>query len=106
VLSGAVREWLPDPIVARLLDNRVIPEAPVFRDGGIENIDERGGYGPFLMVACRRDEAGQPTFPETFGGGIGVERFLWCILRGPVVETIEDVTGFGKNPDGPGLYLF
>jgi aspartyl/asparaginyl-tRNA synthetase len=106
VLSGAVREWLPDPIVARLLDNRVIPKAPIFRDGEIENIDELGGYGPFLMVACRRDEAGQPTFPETFGGGIGVERFLWSILRGPVVETIEDVTCFGKNPDGPGLYLF
>lgn len=106
VLSGAVREWLPEPIIARLVDNRIIPEPPVFRNGEIENIDALGGYGPFLQVACRRDEGGRSTFPDTYGAGIGVERMLWAMLRGPQVERIEDVTCFGKNPDGHGLYLF
>lgn len=106
VLSGAVREWLPEPIIARLLDNGIIPEPPVFRDGGIENIERLGGYGPFLLVACRRDPLGRPTFPDTFGAGIGVERTLWALLRGPHVRTIEDVTLFGKNPDSHPLYLF
>lgn len=106
VLSGAIREWLPEPIVARLLDNRILPAAPVFSDGGIENLDELGGYGPFLMVANRRDAEGRSTFPDTFGGGIGVERTLWALLRGPQVEHIEDVTCFGKNPDSHPLYLF
>lgn len=106
VLSGALREWLAEPIIARLLDNRVIPEPPVFRNGSILNIEELGGYGPFLMVAARTDDDGTRTFPETFGGGIGIERALWALLRGPAVRYIEDVTCFGKNPDSQPLYLF
>jgi aspartyl/asparaginyl-tRNA synthetase len=106
VLSGAIREWLPEPIIARLLDNRILTTAPVFRDGGIENIDELGGYGPFLMMTHRRDARGQTTFPDTFGAGIGIERALWAFLRGPEVQHIEDVTCFGKNPDSHPLYLF
>ncbi len=107
VLSGAIREWLPEAIVARLLDNRVIPEAPRFdAHGEIANLDKLGGYGPFLSVACRRDAAGAPSFPDTFGAGIGVERLLWALLRGPAVTTIDDVTFFGKNPDSAELFLF
>lgn len=106
VLSGAIREWLAEPIIARLLDNRVIPEPPVFRNGSIVNIEELGGYGPFLMVVARTDADGRRTFPETFGGGIGIERALWALLRGPRIGNIEDVTCFGKNPDSQPLYLF
>jgi hypothetical protein len=106
VMSGALREWLPESIVARLLDNGVIPEAPVFRDGHLENIEALGGYGPFLSLACRCDPDGKPSFPDTFGAGIGIERLLWALLRGPYVESIEDVTLFGKNPDSADLFLF
>ena len=106
VLSGGIREWLPETIVARLLDNGIIPAAPQFSDGMIQNIAELGGYGPFLMVVQRRDEDGRPIFPDTFGGGIGVERTLWAMLRGPQIQHIEDVTLFGKNPDSHPLYLF
>lgn len=106
VLSGGLREWLPEAIVPRLLDNRIIPEAPRFGAGGIENIEALGGYGPFLSVACNRDQTGASTFPPTYGGGIGVERLLWSILRGPWVDTIDDVTFFGKNPDSAELFLF
>jgi hypothetical protein len=106
VLSGGLREWLPQAIIPRLLDNGIIPEAPRFKDGRIENIEALGGYGPFLSVACARDAAGATTFPPTFGGGIGVERLLWTILRGPRVENIDDVTFFGKNPDSADLFLF
>ena len=52
ILSGAVREWLYEPIVERLLDNGIIPARPVIFDGNIKNIDELGGYGPFLMIAA------------------------------------------------------
>ena len=90
----------------RLLDNGIIPEAPRFKAGRIENIEALGGYGPFLSVACGQDETGATTFPPTFGGGIGVERLLWSILRGPRVERIDDVTFFGKNPDSAELFLF
>jgi hypothetical protein len=106
VLSGGLREWLPEPMVARLLDQGVLPEPPVFRDGAIQNIEELGGYGPFLMVAHGRDTMGRSTFPDTFGGGLGIERALWGILRGPLIHTIEEVTCFGKNPDSQSLYLF
>ncbi|MBS1786028.1 MAG: hypothetical protein JST24_11415 [Acidobacteria bacterium] len=107
VMSGALREWLPEAIVARLLDNGVIPEAPRFdARGEIENLEALGGYGPFLHLACRRDEKGRPTFPATFGAGIGIERLLWALLRGPKVRHIEDVTFFGKNPDSAELFLF
>ena len=107
VLSGALREWLPEGITARLLDNGVIPEAPrLDEDGEITNLAALGGYGPFLQVACRRNAEGQPTFPDTFGGGIGIERLLWALLRGPHVGPIDDVTYFGKNPDSAELFLF
>jgi hypothetical protein len=106
VLSGGLREWLPEAIIPRLLDNGIIPEAPRFKAGRIENIEALGGYGPFLSVACGRDEQGGSTFPPTFGGGIGVERLLWSILRGPCVKSIDDVTFFGKNPDSAELFLF
>lgn len=107
VLSGALREWLPEAIVARLLDNGVIPEAPQFdARGELENLESMGGYGPFLHLACRRNTQGKPTFPDTFGAGIGIERLLWALLRGPKVRHIEDVTFFGKNPDSAELFLF
>lgn len=106
VLSGGLREWLPEAIVARLLDNGVIPEAPRFEGGELQNVEAMGGYGPFLTAVCRRDAQGRSTFPDTFGGGIGIERLLWTILRGPCVQNIEDVTFFGKNPDSAELFLF
>ena len=106
VLSGGLREWLPEAIVARLLDNGVIPEAPVLVDGEIQNLEVLGGYGPFLTAVLARDAQGRPYFPETFGGGIGVERLLWTLLRGPFIRNIDDVTFFGKNPDSTELFLF
>lgn len=106
VLSGGIREWLPEPIVARLLDNCIIRTPPLISGGIIQNIEELGGYGPFLLVAHRRDVDGHSTFPDTFGGGVGIERALWAMLRGPLVQQIEDVTYFGKNPDSHPLYLF
>ncbi|HTL99241.1 MAG TPA: hypothetical protein VL181_10605 [Holophagaceae bacterium] len=107
VLSGALREWLPEAIVARLLDNGVIPEAPRFdARGEITNLEALGGYGPFLHLACRRDAGGRGTFPDTFGAGIGIERLLWALLRGPRIRHIEDDTFFGKNPDSAELFLF
>ena len=106
VLSGGLREWLPEAIIARLLDNGVIPEAPILKDGEIQNIEALGGYGPFLTVALSRDAQGRPLFPETFGGGIGIERLLWTLLRGPFIKNIDDVTFFGKNPDSTELFLF
>lgn len=106
VLSGGIREWLYETIVERLLDNGIILSRPVFSNGNIVNIDELGGYGPFLMVAQMKDRKGQPTFPDTFGGGMGVERTLYAICRGSKVKKIEDVTCSGKNPDSHQIYLF
>lgn len=106
ILSGAVREWLHKVIVERLLDNGIIPVKPVIQDGNIKNIDELGGYGPFLLMTAKKDSQGRSVFPETFGGGIGVERALYAILRGPVLNKIDDITCFGKNPDSHQLYLF
>ncbi|MDY7037270.1 MAG: amino acid--tRNA ligase-related protein [Thermodesulfobacteriota bacterium] len=106
ILSGAVREWIYEAIVERLLDNGIIPVRPVIYDGNIKNIDELGGYGPFLMMAAKKDSQGESTFPETFGGGIGVERTLYAICRGPKLEKIDDITCFGKNPDSHQVYLF
>ena len=106
ILSGAVREWVYEAIVERLLDNGIIRTRPVIFEGNIKNIDEFGGYGPFLMMAARKDAQGQPTFPETLGGGIGVERTLYAISRGPVLEKIDDITCFGKNPDSHQIYMF
>jgi aspartyl/asparaginyl-tRNA synthetase len=106
ILSGAVREWLHEAIVERLLDNGVIPARPVIYEGNIKNIDELGGYGPFLMMTAKKDEQGRPTFPETFGGGIGIERTLYALSKGPVLDKIDDITCFGKNPDSHQLYMF
>ncbi|MBN1534679.1 MAG: hypothetical protein JXA20_18560 [Spirochaetes bacterium] len=106
VLSGAIREWLFEPIIERIIDNKVLPARPVFKNGNIENINELGGYGPFLYFASMRDDSGKPLFPDTMGGGIGVERTLYAILRGDKIKKIDDVTFFGKNPDSHPLYLF
>jgi aspartyl/asparaginyl-tRNA synthetase len=106
ILSGAVREWLHEPIVERLVDNGVIPARPVIFDGNIKNIDQMGGYAPFLLMTSRKDSEGRSTFPETFGGGIGVERTLYAICRSPQITKIDDITFFGKNPDSHQLYMF
>jgi len=87
ILSGAVREWLYEPIVERLLDNGVIPARPVIYEGNIKNIDELGGYGPFLIMTAKKDRQGRkPAFADTYGGGVGVERTLYAICRGPKLE--------------------
>ena len=106
LLSGAIREWLYETIVERLLDNKVIPARPIITDGNIENINQLDGYGPFLLTASMKDSAGKPLFPDTYGGGIGIERTLYTLLRGPKVKKIDDVTFFGKNPDSHQIYLF
>ena len=106
LLSGAIREWLFELIIERLLDNKVIPAKPIIAEGNIENINQLGGYGPFLLAASMKDDKGRSTFPDTFGGGIGIERTLYALCRGPKVEKIDDVTFFGKNPDSHQIYLF
>ncbi len=106
LLSGATREWLYESIIERLLDNKVIPVSPIIEEGNIENINQLDGYGPFLLAASMKDDAGRPTFPETYGGGIGIERTLYTLCRGPKVKKIDDVTFFGKNPDSHQIYLF
>jgi len=106
LLSGAIREWLFELIIERLLDNKVIPAKPIIAEGNIENINQLGGYGPFLLAASMKDDKGRSTFPDTFGGGIGIERTLYSLCRGPKVEKIDDVTFFGKNPDSHQIYLF
>lgn len=106
ILSGAVREWLYEAIVERLLDNGIIPARPVIFEGNINNIDELGGYGPFLMMTAKKDKQGNPAFPETYGGGIGVERTLYAICRGPELDKVDDITCFGKNPDSHQIYMF
>jgi aspartyl/asparaginyl-tRNA synthetase len=106
ILSGAIREWLYESIIERLLDNKILIERPVFKDGNITNIEPLAGYSPFLSAASMADEKGRPYFPETFGGGLGVERFLYSVLRGKVIEKIDDITCFGKNPDSYPIFLF
>jgi hypothetical protein len=106
ILSGAIREWLYEPIIERLVENKILAERPVFEDGNIANIETLAGYSPFLTAAAMKDPSGKPLFPETFGGGLGVERFLYATLKGPVIEKIDDLTCFGKNPDSFPLFLF
>jgi len=106
IMSGAIREWLYTPIVERIIDNKVLPVRPVIKDGNIENLDELGGYGPFLYFISMQDDAGKPLFPDTMGGGVGIERSLYALLRGEKIKIIDDVTFFGKNPDSHPLYLF
>jgi len=76
------------------------------RERNIENINQLGGYGPFLLAVLMKDDTGRSTFPETYGGGIGIERTIYTLCRGPKVEKIDDVTFFGKNPDSHQIYLF
>ena len=106
VLSGAVREWLYEPIVERILDNKVLTTRPILKDGNIENLDELGGYGPFLKFCNMKDDNGKPIFPSTMGGGIGVERLMYAVLRGKRIKKVDDITFFGKNPDSHQIYLF
>jgi len=106
ILSGGIREWLYEPIIERLLDNKVLPVQPVFKNGNIENINDLGGYGPFLYFASMKDGKGKNIFPDTMGGGIGIERTLYSILKGEKITKIDDLTFFGKNPDSHPIYLF
>ena len=107
VLSGGLREWFFPAIIARLLANNVLHEAPIFDGkGNITNLDRLDGYGPFLLAASMKDSSGEPIFPQTFGGGLGIERSLFALLQGPEIHQIEEITYFGKNPDIPGPFLF
>ncbi|HHO76788.1 MAG TPA: hypothetical protein ENN05_10230 [Deltaproteobacteria bacterium] len=106
ILSGGMREWLYEPIIERLIDNRIISERPIFENGCLVNIQALEGYGPFLCAVAMKDDHGRSYFPETFGGGIGVERTLYALLRGAKIEKIDDLTCFGKNPDSYPMFLF
>ncbi|MGA1823974.1 MAG: amino acid--tRNA ligase-related protein [bacterium] len=106
VLSGAIREWIYEPIVERLLDNGILSSRPVIQGGNIKNIDEVAGYAPFLLIASKKDNQGRSTFPDTFGGGIGIERALYALCKGPKLDKIDDITFFGKNPDSHQIYMF
>jgi len=106
ILSGAIREWLYEPIICRLVDNKILPEPPVFANGMLENISNLDGYGPFLTAVQMKDAQGKPYFPETMGAGIGVERSLYALLKGDKIEKIDDITCFGKNPDTYPIFLF
>jgi len=106
ILSGAIREWLYEPIIERLIDNKVLLARPKIVDGNMENIDEIGGYGPFLMAVNSKDKNGNSAFPDTFGGGIGIERTLYTLCLNEKVKMIDDVTLFGKNPDSHPIYMF
>ena len=106
VLSGGLREWLFEAIVERLIDNKIIDVRPQIRGDNIENIDELGGYGPFLLAASQTDGEGRALFPETFGGGLGVERCLFALCLGDKIRQVDQITLFGKNPDSYPLYLF
>ncbi|HWR13119.1 MAG TPA: hypothetical protein VN445_14945 [Rectinemataceae bacterium] len=107
LLSGGLREWFYPAIIARLLQNGILSEAPRFDDrGDIENMEELEGYGPFLSAVAARTPEGGSFFPQTFGGGIGIERTLYTLLQGPKIHSIDEVTFFGKNPDQPGPFLF
>ncbi len=106
ILSGAIREWLYEPIVERIIDNKILPARPLINNGNIENLNELGGYGPFLQFVSMKNAEGKSLFPDTFGGGIGIERTLYTMLRGDKIKKIDDVTFFGKNPDSHPLYLY
>jgi len=106
VLSGGIREWLYETIIERVLANKVLPEKPIFKDGNIENLEKLAGYGPFLAFANMKDKNEKSLFPSTMGGGLGIERTLFALLRGKKIKKIDDVTFFGKNPDSHSLYLF
>jgi hypothetical protein len=106
ILSGGLREWLFEPIIERLVENKILPVRPEIVNGNINNIDQLGGYGPFLMAVSQKDDRGKPLFPDTFGGGVGIERALFALLKGDKISKVDDVTLFGKNPDSHPMYLF
>ena len=106
VLSGALREWLYEPIIQRLLDNKILRVRPEFEGDKLLNIEDLDGYGPFLIAVRTRDAQGKPLFPATFGGGIGIERCLYALLKGREIEKVDDVTFFGKNPDSHPVYVY
>ncbi len=106
ILSGGIREWLFKPIIERIIDNKVLPAEPVIKNGNIENINELGGYGPFLFFVSMKDKNNKQVFPDTMGGGIGIERTLYSILRGEKINKVDDVMYFAKNPDSHPMYLF
>ncbi len=106
ILSGALREWVYDAIIDRLIDNKIIAVRPEIVGGNILNINELSGYGPFLLTAYQKSRKGEPLFPETFGGGVGVERTLFALLHGEKIKKVDDVMLFCKNPDSHPLYLF
>ncbi len=106
ICSGAIREWLFEPIIERLLDNNIIKVKPIIKDGNIVNISELEGYGPFLLTASQKDSQRKSLFPDTFGGGIGIERTIYALCKGKKIKKIDDITLFGKNPDSHPLYLF
>lgn len=107
VLSGGLREWIFSIVVERLLVNGILSERPRFdARGELENVAALEGYAPFLTAARMSDAEGRPLFPETAGGGLGIERVLFALLKGPHISRIEEVTLFGKNPDSEALYLF
>ena len=58
------------------------------------------------MAAFQKDGQGKPLFPETFGGGLGVERCLFALCLGDKIRQVDQITLFGKNPDSYPLYLF
>ena len=64
------------------------------------------GYGPFLIIIEQKDGNGASVFPDTFGGGIGVERALFALTKGECVKKVDDVTFFGKNPDSHPIFLY
>jgi aspartyl/asparaginyl-tRNA synthetase len=107
VLSGGLREWIYEAISGRLVANGVLSALPRFGpDGELENMAQLEGYGPFLTAARLTNVDGESLFPETAGGGLGIERSLFALLNGPAVSKIEELTFFGKNPDSAPLYLF
>lgn len=107
VMSGALREWLYEPIVERLLDNKILKCRPIFNEKDeLENLDEMEGYGPFLIATHMKDAQGKSLFPLTAGGGLGIERSLFALLNGPQITKVDDVTLFGKNPDSYPIYLY
>ncbi|MCE1195557.1 hypothetical protein LWX53_03550 [bacterium] len=107
VLSGGLREWFYPAIIARLLQNGILSQAPRFDGrGNIENMEALDGYGPFLAAVAARGADGSSLFPQTFGGGMGIERALFTLLQGPVIKKIDEITCFGKNPDARAPFLF
>jgi hypothetical protein len=76
------------------------------RNNQSPEVFQLGGYGPFLMAVAQKDRYGKQLFPETFGGGIGIEPALFALLQDEKNAKVDDVTLFGKNPDSHPTYLY